>query len=315
MADFVFPLTPVLLGLVGLWIGTAIAIRGALRMRGREASWEVIVGLTVLGLATALPEMGIAALGAGWEADPSAVSGLIVGTAVGSVLARSTLVLGSAALMGATAPDKPRNGSRPPVVLGAIALLALLAIDGTLGVVDGVVLVVAWATYNTLRVRAAYARSKGSEGQYGLLPDAFLVVLGILIVATTAWFVVPRGLSLAEGWGTDPLLVGLLVLGVGASLPELVFALSAATRGHATLSADSVLAAGPVGVLLPLGLAALIAPLAVATDTLRIDLPGLAVAVLALWLWGRRRSEVTTGMAAALLLYYMAFALLRMWVG
>lgn len=312
MAEPVLSLIPVLLGLAGLWVGTALTLRGALRMSGRNRSWQVVVGSTVLGIGTALPEVGIAVGAAVGEQGPAALSGLIIGTALGSVLARATLVLGIAALIGAAAPEPASPSARPPVVLAAIVLLGLLSFDGSLGALDGGILVVAWIAYNTLRLRSTFRHTRGSERVQGLVPDAFLVVLGLLLVAVSAWWVVPNAMSLSAGWGAAPLLVGLLVLGVGASLPELVFALSEATRGRAGLSRSSVLASGVVGVLLPLGLAAMIMPLEIAAGTLTLDLPALVLAVLGLWAWGRRRGEVTTSFAAVLVVYFMAYALIRM---
>jgi cation:H+ antiporter len=313
MAEPALSLIPVLLGLGGLWVGTALTLRGALRMSGRTASWEVVVGLTVLGIGTALPEVGIGLGGAVGGQDTAGISGLIVGTALGSVLARATLVLGIAALIGAAAPEPASHPSHPPVVLAAIVLVGLLSLDGYLGAIDGGILVVAWIAYNTLRVRSAVEPTRGTERVHGLVPDAFLVALGISLVAVAAWWVVvPSAMTLSAGWGADPLLVGLLVLGVGASLPELVFAVSAATRGRAGLSSTSVLSSGMVGVLLPLGLAATIMPLDITADTLRLDLPALALAILGLWGWGRRRGKLTPPFAAFLVVYFMTYALIRM---
>jgi cation:H+ antiporter len=312
MAEPVLSLIPVLLGLGGLWVGTALTLRGALRMSGRNSSWEVVVGLTVLGIGTALPEVGIAVGGAVGDPGTAGLSGLIVGTALGSVLARATLVLGIGALIGAAAPEPASHPSHPPVVLAAIVLVGLLSLDGSLGAIDGGILVVAWIAYNTLRARSAFEDARDSERAYGLVPDAFLVALGLLLVAVAAWWVVPGAMDVSAGWGADPLLVGLLVLGVGASLPELVFAVSAATRGRSGLSSASVLSSGMVGVLLPLGLAATITPLEITADTLRLDLPALVFAVVGLWGWGRQRGKLTTPFAVALVVYFMVYALIRM---
>ena len=315
MADSILPLILVLLGLGGLWVGTALALRGALRMSGREARWEILLGSSVLGVGAALPEVGIAVVGAGWGSHAAGVSGLIVGTAIGSVLARATLVLGTAVLLGVADGEGGALPSRPPVVLTAILLVGMLAMDGALTRPDGIVLLVAWLMYTMLRMRAEPAPEVPSEPVYGLLPDAVLIGFGALAVTAAAWLLVPAGQSLAAGWGASPLLVGLLVLAVGASLPELVFALSAATRGRAGLSASYVLRTGTVGLLLPLGLAAVIAPIVVARDVLRADLPALALAVLGLWSWGRERPSVPRWLGVLLVLYFMGYALIRMFLG
>ena len=315
MADSILPLTLVLLGLGGLWVGAALALRGALRMSGRETRREVLFGSLVLGIGAALPEVGIGIVGAGWGSHAAGVSGLIVGTAIGSVLARATLVLGIAVLIGAADDEGGALPSRPPVVLTAVLLIGMLAMDGALTRPDGIVLLVAWLVYTVLRMRAGPKPEAASQPVYGLLPDAVLIGFGVLLVAAAAWLVVPAGQALAAGWGASPLLVGLLILAVGASIPELVFALSAATRGHAGLSAGYVLRIGTVGLLLPLGLAAVIAPIVVQRDVLRADLPALALAVLGLWSWGREREAVPRWLGAVLVVYFMAYALIRMFLG
>lgn len=316
MADPVLSLISVLLGLGGLWVGAALTLRGALRMIERDTRWEVALGSAVLGLAAALPEMGIAVVGAGWGSHAADVSGLIVGTAVGSVLARATLVLGSAVLLGVAGDEAAPLPRRPPGVLTAIILIGILAMDGALTRPDGIVLLVASLLYSGLRMRAGSSSpEEAPKPVHGLLPDAVLVGFGIVVIAAASWFVVPAGQALSAGWGASPLLVGLLVLAVGASLPELVFALSAATRGRAGPAASSVLRSGTVGLLLPLGLAAVITPIVVAPDVLRADLPALALAVLGLWAWGRERPNVPRWMGALLVVYFMGYALIRMFLG
>lgn len=315
MTESVLPLLGVLLGLATLWVGTALALRGASRMSGRSTASEVIVGLTVLGVGTALPELGVAAAGLASAAPMDGVAGLITGTIVGSVLARATLVLGLARLTGTAQASASPDAKRAPVLLVAILAIWVLSLDGTLGRLDGALLIAAWGARHVIRVRAAFHDARDTESDTPLLPDAFLMGLGGLIVAGAAWWLISGGLALADGWAVSPLVIGLLVLGTGTSLPELVFALSAATRGRAGLSPGSVLTTGTVGLLLPLGLAGLFVPLTIAADTLRADLPALAIPIAGLGIWERRGEPLTRRRGLLLVLYFLAFVVLRMFLG
>lgn len=315
MTQSVLPLLGVLLGLAALWVGTALALRGASRMSGRRTAAEVVVGLTVLGVGTALPELGVAVAGLASAVPTDGVAGLIVGTVVGSVLARATLVLGLARLTGTAQASASPDTRRAPMLLVAILAVWILSLDGTLGRVDGALLVTAWGVRHVIRVRAAFPDARDTDSDTPLLPDAFLMGLGGLVVAGAAWWLIGQGLALADGWAVSPLVIGLLVLGTGTSLPELVFALSAATRGRAGLSPGSVLATGTVGLLLPLGLVGLFSPLTVAAATLRADLPALAIPMVVLGIWERRGGPLTRRRALLLVLYFLAFALLRMFLG
>src|SRR5690606_30122937 len=87
------------------------------------------------------------------------------------------------------------------------------------------------------------------------VPDGAVIVTGLAILAVGAWWVAASGLALSEAWGTDPLVVGLLLLGIGASLPELVLSVNAGAGGSTEVSSVSVLRSGTVGLLLPLGAA------------------------------------------------------------
>lgn len=312
MTDSLVPLIPILLGLAALWVGVGLLLHGATRMGSRAPRWEMLVGLTLAALAPVLPEIGISLSVAASNASAAAVSGLVVGTVLGSVIARATFVLGCGGLLGVAGPQPPEPATRPPLVLGAVALVAILSLDGALGPIDGGALVSLGVVSLGRRVRVRAATRTGSGARHGLLPDPFVIASGLVVATLAAWLLAPRAITLSDAWGIDPMLVGLLVLGVGASLPELVLAVNAATRGEPELSASSVLANGTLGLLLPLGLAALIQPLSVDRLALLLDLPALGIVILGLWAWDRRGAQVAGARAAALLAAFLIYVIARM---
>lgn len=312
MTASLVPLIPILLGLGALWMGAGLMLHGAMRMGSRMPRWEMLAGLTLAALAPVLPEIGISLAVAASEASAAAVSGLVMGTVLGSVFARATFVLGFGGLLGVARSQPPEAATRPPLVLGAVALVAMLSIDGSLGPLDGGALLSLGVVSLARGVRARAVASTGPTARHGPLPDPFLIVSGLVVAGLAAWLLAPRALSLAGTWGIDPMLVGLLVLGVGASLPELVLAVNAATRGEQGLSASSVLANGTMGLLLPLGLAALLRPLGVDRLAVLLDLPALGIVIVCLWAWDRRGARVEGARAAALLAAFGIYVIARM---
>ena len=312
MTASLVPLLPILLGLAVLWLGAGLVLHGATRMGSRAPRWEMLAGLALSAMAPVVPEIGISLAVAASEASAEAASGLVIGTVLGSVLARATFVLGCGGLLGVSRPQPPEAATRPPLVLGAVALVAVLSIDGFLGPIDGGVLVSLGLVSLARGVRSRAAGRPATAARHGLLPDPFVIVSGLVVATLAAWLLAPRAITLSGAWGIDPMLVGLLVLGVGTSLPELVLAVNAATRGERELSASSVLANGTLGLLLPLGLGALVRPLGVDRLALLLDLPALGIVILALWVWDRRGARVAGGRAGALLGAFLIYVVARM---
>jgi cation:H+ antiporter len=316
MSGSALPLLLMLAGLAGLWAGTVLMLRGAHRMTGPSGGWSLPVGLTVLTVGTALPELGIVGAVA-WTArgDPSS-SGLIMGTVIGSLLARATIVLAFARLLGAVDQDQDsgRRRSMPSLALGLI-LVAALGFDETLSSGDGAVLCVVWLVHHIAHLRTHRPLAASAPPSHGRLAGAAVVAAGLLVVAVSGWGVGKQGLVLSEQWGVAPLVVGLLVLGLGASLPELLHGVGAALGGAPALSVVRVLDRGLVGLLIPLGLAALLSPVHIDPEVYDVDLPALGLVVGLLTLWRYRGVQPTRSAAVVLLGYFMGYALLRILLG
>src|SRR5690606_17491938 len=154
----------------------------------------------------------------------------------------------------------------------------------------------------------------------GLLPGAVLVGSGAVLAAVSAHGAVVHAVPLADAAGASRTLVGVLIVGLGASLPELVIALGAALGGRPALALGAALGNATFDLLVPLGAGALVHPLAVADATVRFDLPALLVAAaLALLLVPRTHGTSVTPRdrrrALALAGFFLVFAVARIVVG
>lgn len=319
MAGFLLPLIPVLLGLAALWAGATLALGGASRMQWRPSAIRRGLGVFVSGVGTILPEFWIALATALMLSATAGWGGLVAGTVVGSVLARVTLVLGGAILLGTLRPGRVPLDVASPILLAATGAVIWMGWDGTLGRTDGMIMLAGWLTHHVWRHRRAYAHapegtppSKSPVSGGPRVSDGVVIVTGLAILAVGAWWVAASGLALSETWGTDPLVVGLLLLGIGASLPELVLSVNAGAGGPTEVSSVSVLRSGTVGLLLPLGAASVATPLELPPGTAMVDLPVLAFIVAVLWGYARMRRPLGRAGGVLLLGCFLGYALARL---
>lgn len=299
------------LGLFGLWAGTELVIPATITLGRRRGISSTVLGLTVLAIGTDLPELLVAVDGGLQQLRGIDASGVVVGNAIGSALTQCTLVLGIAAWARAKA-FSPQLAVRDAIALSlALALIAVLGLDARFDPAEGLVLLIAYAGYLTIVIRGRAAETVVRERPQGRETRTYLAIGGgFLLILFSAEVVVANGLALAAAWGVDQGLVGVLLVGAGTSLPELVLSFGAATRGQTTLSVANLVGSNVFDLLVPIGASAMIHPIEVAGHTLVVDLVATAAAhLLAFQLlrshWPGRR------IAAALVGLYLAFALTR----
>ncbi len=307
-------------GLLGLWAGTELAVRSAGQIGRRLGLSEMFLGLTVFAVGTDIAELFVAIQGALRMLQGLETSGLVVGNALGSVLAQGGVVLGVVAFFGGVARPSPDAGraERPQqdaaVWLGAVVVLAAAAADGTIVRWEGTLLALGYLVYLGLLIRANRAIDKlwsnGQDRRF-LLPILRLV-FGLALVVFAADLVVEHGMRLAERSGIDPTAIGLFALGAGTSLPELAVSIGALARGRAALSLGNVLGSNTFDLLMPLGVGAAIHPIEFGRASLLFDMP--ANAILALYFVVRLVRGDGLGMRDGLTLFglYVGFTLFRL---
>jgi cation:H+ antiporter len=201
-------------------------------------------------------------------------SGIALGNVVGSNISNIALILGLSAV---ARPMNVRSAlilREVPIMIAVTLFLCLLLIDGTLGRVDGVILIFGAFAYTALAyvtarrdrsVAVAREFEAGMEaiGRPGWL-DALFVVLGFGALLLGAQFLVAGATSVAERFGVSQVVIGLTVVAIGTSLPELATSLVAAIRGEADVAFGNVIGSNILNIFAVLGIAALIRPFDVA---------------------------------------------------
>ncbi len=262
-------LTAVLLLLGGLILLTLAADRfvlSAARLSRALGLSPILIGALVIGLGTSAPELLVSALASGrGEID------LALGNVVGSNTANMTLVLGSTALVGPVVSRLSTMRREGALMFSALIIFALLLwnlelgrIEGTallLGMVASAILLVTWARKDAAEGKAPVASEEDETGEDFKTRNEALVGLGTLALTLLGADLLVRGASdLAVELGISAAFVGLVIVSVGTSLPELATAMAAARRNQTDLILGNVLGSNLFNTFMVAGTAALVGP-------------------------------------------------------
>jgi cation:H+ antiporter len=297
--DFLY----LILGIAGLLLGTELTIGGALAIARKHHLSEFFVGLIVLSIGSDLPEIAVA-LDAGAKTFMGRdASGVVVGSAIGSVVAQIGFVLGLAGMLSLlTLPRRfvLRHGT---VLLTATALLFLAALDGTVTRLEGLALVVFYVVYVVILLAREKlpGASPVTVAEDTLFPWTRLIV-GLVMVIGSSELTVSSVVALAQAFNISDAVISVLIIGLGTSLPELSISLAAILKKKVHLSVGNVIGSNIFDTLMPIGAAALITPVAFARDFLRFDLPYAFVLTFVVLFFlafqrGLRRFESATTLA------------------
>ncbi|MDQ0464870.1 cation:H+ antiporter [Caulobacter ginsengisoli] len=284
--------------LVGLGFGLLIfggeaLVRGAVTTaRGLGVS-SLLIGLTIVGFGTSTPEL-LTSVTAALAGSP----GLAVGNIVGSNIANLLLVVGLAALLRPMAVE-PRGFLRDGLVLLAVtgaAIVFLLRghIDGRIGLwFLGALALYVLVSFLQERGRAAQSDTAPMPVRRGSIPRALLLTLvGIAITVLGAKLLVDGALVLARQAGVSETLLGLTLVAVGTSLPELVTTVLAAVRRQSEVALGNAMGSNIYNVLGILGVTALVRPIDAPADLGWVDLGVMAASALLLVLTGLNRGRL-----------------------
>jgi len=287
-------------GLAGLVIGGELLVRGAVRTAGALGVSPLIIGLTLVGFGTSTPEL-VTSVQAALLGSP----GVAVGNIVGSNICNILLILGVAALI-RPVDAEPRGLRRDGPALAAATLIGLAAILwGDLGRVVGAGFVAAllgyllWL-YASERRRADAANEPPPERK-GLWSGLPLTLAGLALVVIGADWLVTAAIALAQVWQVSDSLIGLTIVAVGTSLPELTASVAAAARGRGDVALGNIVGSNIFNILGILGVTALVEPLAAPAEIIAFDVWVMVAATAALIWVAATGARVTRGEGALLL--------------
>lgn len=307
----------IIIGIVVLIGGAELLVRGASRLASRTGISPVVVGLTVVAFGTSAPELAVS-LQSAWDDKAD----LAIGNVVGSNIANVLLVLGLSAIFGGGLVVAQRIVRIDvPLMIAASVAVWLMALDGELTKLDGAILVAALVTYTTWTVIAARRSDPAMEAEYdeglnfekirdtSVMVDVGLVIVGLVGLVLGARLLVSGASDIARDLGVSDLVIGLTVVAVGTSMPEIATSVLAAMRGERDLAVGNAVGSNLFNLMSVLGLSAVISPraLAISDGAQSFDLPvmtAVAVACLPVFFNGYALKRWEGGVFIA---YYAAY--------
>ena len=289
-------------GLAMLLVGGEGLVRGAVAFATRMRLPMAVVGAVVLGFGTSMPEM-LTSLSAALSGAP----GIAIGNVLGSNIANIVLILGVAAVIAAIPTDTAETEDRVWLVVATVLGIGVIMIGADIGRIEGMILLGALAVY----LWRALGRDAAMEPvpevvQMGPGMIALYLLVGLGILVSGAWLLVEGATGIARAFGVSETLIGLTIVAVGTSLPELATSIIAARRGEAGLALGNVLGSNVFNILAILGLTAVIVPIPVPADLSMLDL-GLVAGTALLLIGALTLGRIGRGMGLLFLAIYAAY--------
>ncbi len=304
------------LGLGGLYVGAEGFVRGSARLAEGLGVSRLAIGLTLVAFGTSAPELAVSLLAA-LKGTPD----LAVGNVVGSNIANVGLILALAALLRPLQVRASIVRREIPFMLGVSLLFWALAANGTVGRLDGALLVLSLLLF--LALMYAYrgegldeellavgsdSPEAGAEARaVGLVRAVGLALGGLVVLLVGARLLVDSAVALARSLGVPEGVIGLSLVAVGTSLPELATTVVAALRREMAISVGNVVGSNVFNLASVIGVVALVHPLPVMTSWLTREIPVMLLFSLALLPLLGRQARLERWEGALLLLGYVAF--------
>lgn len=320
-----------LAGFAVLVVGGELLVRGASALSARMGISPMVVGLTVVAIGSSLPELAV-----GVDAAVRGSPGLVTGNIVGTNIVNLLLVLGLAAAIQPIITARQMLRLDLPAVAAAAVLLLVLSLGGSLTWPAGVLLLLVGVAYTAtilwytkrsraqeLSRRAAQAQTVETTDTQDAPPagwrrgavDAVLLLGGIALVILGADWLVTGAVDIASELGVSDALIGLTIVAVGTSAPELVTTVVATLRGQASMAVGNLIGSSVYNIVFILGATVLVAPdgIPVPDEVLRVDMPVLVVVsllVVLMFRTGRRMSRWEGLLLVAFYAVYLTYLLL-----
>lgn len=288
------PIVAVVLGLAVLVWSADKFVDGAVGVARFFGMSTLLIGMVIVGFGTSAPEMVVSALSA-MENAPE----LALGNAYGSNIANIALILGVTALISPVIVKREALKRDVPILIGVTAVAIIQAADGSISRLDGVVLLLLFAgimgfnIWSELRAKKK-ASALGKEADDGdvsgkaSLPKSIAwLLLGLTLLVLSSRCLVWGAVSIAQALGVSDLLIGLTIVAVGTSLPELASSIAAARKGENDLAFGNIVGSNLFNTLTVVGIASTISPMRTVNPLVfSRDLPVVAVLTVLLLLFG-----------------------------
>lgn len=296
-----------ILGMAGLFFGGDWLVKGASGMAARFRVPPLVIGLTVVGFGTSAPELLVSI-----EAAMRGAPGIAIGNVLGSNIANILLIIGLSATIGALAAPFERLSRDLAWMLAAALLTVPVFWSGFVGRVEGAFLVAGIAAYILVNLRQAGTVPPSGAEPPPLARSLVRTAAGLAGVLIGARLLVDSATEIARTFGVSEAVIGLTIVAIGTSLPEMATSVAAAFRGHREIALGNAIGSNVFNILAILGITALVVPIPVDPRFLAVDVPLMIGVSLLLafvvWRWHGLSRGVGIGFLAAYAAYVAAMA-------
>ncbi len=294
-----------LLGFALLFLGGEALVRGAVSLANRLGLSPLVIGLTVVGFGTSTPEL-LVSLQAALRGAPD----IAVGNVVGSNIANVLLILGVSAVIFPIATRIDGLARDLVVLLAASALMLVLGAFGGIGRGVGIAMVVALACYvgfATLSGRTVCDEEGELSLRLAAWTEVVLLLAGFAALLAGSNMLVGSAIRIARGFGISEAVIGLSVVAIGTSLPELATSIVAALRRHSDVAIGNVIGSNIFNLLGILGVTAAVEPVSIAPSIAVVDIPLMGAVTVCLVAVLTLAGRMSRPVGAAFLLLYAAY--------
>ena len=255
-----------LIGLVMLCFGGNWLVNGGIGIAKKFRISNLVIGMTIVAFGTSSPELAASIAAAG---DHSAI---ILGNIVGSNIANVGMVIGVAAILAPLAIQKSVLRKEIPIMLGVSALLVLLSIDGELSQYDGILLLIGLGIFVVYTFRSALKQREKSKDDTNsgknnvYLKSIGLIGIGIILLYIGAILTVDNAVVIASEFGLSETIIGLTVIAIGTSLPELITSIIAIRKGHTDIGIGNIIGSNIYNILMIMGVGASLGGVLITAD-------------------------------------------------
>lgn len=262
-------------GLAMLYFGAEWLVRGSINIANKFKISQLVIGLTIVAFGTSTPELSVSISSA-----LEGMSDVALGNVVGSNIANIGLILGLSAIIAPIVVTKSTVRKEIPIMIGVAVILILISIDGNISFIDGILLVIGVLAFTVFSYKSSKKEfndkpstideSKSNHVQIQekkIIPKSIsLIVIGLVLLTFGSFMTVDNAVAIAKSFGVSERVIGLTLVAIGTSLPELITSVIAAKKGHGDLSIGNIVGSNIFNILAILGISAAIAGISVSDE-------------------------------------------------
>lgn len=307
--------TFVLMDIIAIIIGIALVLWGADRLTDgavavaqRMGIPQIVIGLTIVAFGTSMPEF-CSSLVSALNHQP----GMAVGNVVGSNIFNALLIVGAAAIVAPiTILPSTVKKDIPFALISSVLLVMLCGFDGKIQWYDAVIMLVFFIIFMYMTLKEAKSgkiqeeESETRKKPMSKLMSIVWIVVGLACLIGGSTIFVNGASSLAATLGVDPAIIGLTIVAMGTSLPELATSVVSASKGNSGIAIGNVLGSNVFNILFILGVTGVIYPLDIQGIT-TLDLSVMVIAMILLWLFSYTKLRIERWEGVVLVLIFAAY--------